>query len=103
MRRSDGGNKRGDEITSSLLKSIEDSKIAIIVFSKLDYASSSFCLGELSHIIHCFNNKGGMVIPVFYGTEPSHVRKLNDSYGEALAKHEDGFQNNKEHMDRLLK
>jgi hypothetical protein len=38
--------QRGDEITPSLLKSIEDSIIAIIVFSK-DYASSSFCLDEL--------------------------------------------------------
>ena len=60
----------GDEITPSLLKSIEDSRIAIIVFSK-DYASSSFCLDELVHIICCSSEKGSTVIPVFYGTEPS--------------------------------
>ncbi|KEH37535.1 putative TIR domain, winged helix-turn-helix DNA-binding domain-containing protein [Medicago truncatula] len=94
--------QRGDEITPSLLKSIEDSRIAIIVFSK-DYASSSFCLDELVHIIQCSNEKGTTVIPVFYGTEPSQVRHQNDSYGEALAKHEEGFQNSKENMERLLK
>ncbi|XP_039690895.1 toll/interleukin-1 receptor-like protein [Medicago truncatula] len=94
--------KKGDEITPSLLKSIEESRIAIIVFSK-EYASSLFCLDELVHIIHCSNEKGSKVIPVFYGTEPSHVRKLNDSYGEALAKHEDQFQNSKENMEWLLK
>nr|WIL60026.1 nodulation protein [Melilotus officinalis] len=94
--------KRGDKITPSLLKNIEDSRIAIIVFSK-DYAFSSFCLDELVHIIHCSNKKGSTVIPVFYGTEPSHVRKQNGSYGEALAQHEEVFQNNKENMERLLK
>jgi len=94
--------KKGDEITLSLLKSIEDTRIAIIVFSK-DYASSSFCLDELVHIIHCSDEKGSKVIPVFYGTEPSHVRKLNDSYGEALANHVEQFQNSKENMERLLK
>jgi hypothetical protein len=94
--------QRGDEITPSLLKSIEDSIIAIIVFSK-DYASSSFCLDELVYIIQCSNEKGTTVIPVFYGTEPSQVRHQNDSYGEALAKHEEGFQNNKENMELLTK
>jgi len=94
--------QRGDEITPSLLKSIEDSRIALIVFSK-DYATSSFCLDELVHIIHCSNEKGTTVIPIFYSTEPSHVRKLNDSYGKALAKHEEGFQNNEENMERLQK
>nr|WIL60023.1 nodulation protein [Melilotus officinalis] len=88
--------KRGDEITPSLLKSIEDSRVAIIVFSK-DYASSSFCLDELSHIIHYFKEKGRLVLPVFYDVDPSHVRHQNDSYGEALAKH------HKKSMDRLLK
>nr|WIL60025.1 nodulation protein [Melilotus officinalis] len=90
---------RGDEITPSLLNSIKDSRIAIIVFSK-DYASSSFCLDELVHIIHYFKANGRLVLPVFYDVEPSHVRHQNDSYGEALAKHEERFQNN---MERLLK
>jgi len=92
----------GDEITPSLWKSIEDSRIAIIVFSK-NYATSSFCLDELVHIIHYFKAKGRLVLPIFYDVEPSQVRHQNDYYGEALAKHEEGFQNNKENMERLLK
>ncbi|AES76181.2 putative TIR domain, winged helix-turn-helix DNA-binding domain-containing protein [Medicago truncatula] len=92
----------GDEITPSLLKNIEDSRISILVFSE-NYATSSFCLDELVHIIHCSKEKGSMVIPVFYGIEPSHVRHQNSSYGEALAKHEEVFQNNKESMERLRK
>nr|WIL60024.1 nodulation protein [Melilotus officinalis] len=94
--------QRGDEITPSLLKSIEDSRIAVIVFSK-SYASSSFCLDELAHIIHYFKAKGRVVLPVFYDVDPSQVRHQNDGYGEALAKHEDRFQNNKKNMERLLK
>ncbi|GAU12958.1 hypothetical protein TSUD_97690 [Trifolium subterraneum] len=94
--------QKGDEITPSLLKNIENSRIAIIVFSK-NYATSSFCLDELVHIIHYFKAKGRLILPVFYGVEPSLVRHQNDSYGEALTKHEERFQNNKENMERLLK
>ncbi|AES76199.2 NB-ARC domain protein [Medicago truncatula] len=94
--------KKGMKSHLRFSKSIEDSRIAIIVFSK-EYASSSFYLDELVHIIHFSNEKGSTIIPVFYGTEPSHVRKLNGSYGEALAKHEEQFQNSKENMERLLK
>ncbi|RHN52377.1 putative TIR domain, winged helix-turn-helix DNA-binding domain-containing protein [Medicago truncatula] len=94
--------QKGDEITPSLLKRIEESRIAIIVFSK-EYASSSFCLDELVHIIHYFKEKGRLVLPVFYDVEPSHVRHQNYSYGEALAKHEERFQKSKKNMERLLK
>ncbi|XP_045811001.1 TMV resistance protein N-like isoform X2 [Trifolium pratense] len=90
----------GEEITASLLKNIEDSRIAVIVFSK-NYATSSFCLDELVHIIHHFKKKNRLVLPIFYGTKPSHVRHTNHSYGEALAKHEKKFQHNKENMNRL--
>ncbi|MCH80259.1 resistance protein [Trifolium medium] len=63
----------GDEITQSLLKAIEESRIFIPVFS-LNYASSSFCLDELVHVINCFKAKGCLVLPVFYDVEPSDVR-----------------------------
>jgi hypothetical protein len=75
--------RKGDEITPSLLKAIEDSKIAIVVLSK-NYASSSFCLEELSKIL---DNKGRSVLPIFYKVDPSDIRKLKGSYGEAMAKH----------------
>jgi hypothetical protein len=49
--------KRGDEITPSLVKTIEESRIFIPVFS-INYASSKFYLDELVHIIHCSKTKG---------------------------------------------
>ena len=52
----------GEEITPALQKSIEESRIAIVVLSQ-NYASSSFCLDELVVILDC-KNKGLLVIPV---------------------------------------
>ncbi|XP_045817182.1 disease resistance protein RUN1-like [Trifolium pratense] len=92
----------GDEITPALVKAIEESRIFIPVFS-VNYASSSFCLDELVHIIHCFKTKGCLVLPIFYDVEPTHVRHQTGSYGEAIAKHEVRFQNNKEKYNENMK
>ncbi|KAI5395226.1 TMV resistance protein N [Lathyrus oleraceus] len=92
----------GDEIIPSLYNAIEDSRIAILVFS-LNYASSSFCLDELVHIIQHFTQNNRLVLPVFYGVDPSVLRHQIGSYGEAIAKHRERFQNNTENMERLQK
>jgi len=92
--------QRGDEITPSLLKAIEESRIFIPVFS-INYATSKFCLDELVHIIHCYKTKGRIVMPVFFGVDPTNVRHHTGSYGEALAEHEKRFQNDKNNMERL--
>lgn len=98
--------ERGDEITPALIKAIEESRIAIPVFSNND-ASSSFCLDELVNIIDRVKAKGRLVLPIFYDVDPSHVRHQTGSYGEALAKHEARFKVNKkkfnENMERLQK
>ncbi|MCI27974.1 resistance protein, partial [Trifolium medium] len=94
--------ERGDEIRPSLNKAIEGSRIFIPVFST-NYASSSFCLDELVQIIQCYKEKGRLVLPVFVGVDPSHVRNHRGSYGEALAEHEKRFQNQKDNMERLQK
>ncbi|XP_039683142.1 disease resistance protein RPV1 isoform X2 [Medicago truncatula] len=92
--------QRGDEITPSLIKAIEESRIFIPVFS-INYASSKFCLDELVHIIHCYKTKGRLVLPIFFGVDPTNVRHHTCSYGEALAEHEKRFQNDKDNMERL--
>ncbi|XP_039682591.1 TMV resistance protein N [Medicago truncatula] len=92
----------GEEITSSLFKAIEESRIFIPVLS-INYASSSFCLDELVHIINCFKESGRLVLPIFYDVEPSHVRHHTGSYGKALDDHIKKFQNNKDSMERLQK
>jgi hypothetical protein len=79
--------RKGDEITKSLLQAIEDSKIAIVVLSK-NYATSSFCLEELSKILDSMKDKADrFFMPIFYKVDPSDIRKLQKSYGEAMAKH----------------
>ncbi|KAL4564468.1 hypothetical protein LXL04_028532 [Taraxacum kok-saghyz] len=77
----------GETISPSLIEAIEQSQIAIIVFSK-HYADSSWCLNELKHIMKCTKKTGLIVVPIFYDVEPSDVRKQENKFGEAFAKYE---------------
>jgi hypothetical protein len=88
--------QKGDEITPSLLQAIEDSKIAIVVLSK-NYASSSFCLQELSKIIDSMKDKADRsILPVFYMVDPSDVRKLKRKQ-DALEKHDEASSSSSSH------
>ncbi|CAH1440759.1 unnamed protein product [Lactuca virosa] len=78
---------RGEAIGPSLMKAIEESQIAVVIFSE-NYADSSWCLDELACIMKCKDTKGQIVMPIFYGVDPSEVRKQKRKYGEAFAKHE---------------
>ncbi|KAL5800852.1 hypothetical protein ACOSQ3_032484 [Xanthoceras sorbifolium] len=77
---------RGDEISPSLLEAIEKSQLSIIIFSRT-YASSSWCLEELVKILECREQYGQIVIPVFYGIDPSGVRYQTGSFADAFAEH----------------
>ncbi|PON37242.1 TIR-NBS-LRR-like protein [Parasponia andersonii] len=88
----DEGLERGDEISHALLKAIEDSKLSIIVFSE-NYASSSWCLDELVHILRCKERNRQIVVPIFYHVSPSDVRKQVGSYGVAFGTLEERFRN----------
>lgn len=83
--------RRGEEISPSLLKAIEESKISIIVFSE-NYASSTWCLDELIKILECKESKQQEVLPVFYKVEPSIVRSQKEKFEKALAEHEGKFK-----------
>ncbi|KAJ0816908.1 putative TIR domain-containing protein [Helianthus annuus] len=78
---------RGESIRPSLFKAIEDSKIAVIIFSK-NYAESSWCLEELAHIMKCKDARELIVMPVFYDVDPSDVRKQKGVFGKAFAQQE---------------
>ncbi|CAN6685036.1 unnamed protein product [Malus baccata var. baccata] len=82
----------GEEIGPALLEAIEKSTISVIIFSQ-NYASSTWCLDELVHILKCNNKEGRMVIPVFYDIDPSDVRKQHGSYADAFAELEKRFAN----------
>ncbi|XP_042752956.2 TMV resistance protein N isoform X2 [Lactuca sativa] len=83
---------RGESIGPSLEKAIEESQIAVIIFSK-NYADSSWCLDELVHIMKCKDARNQIVMPVFYNVDPAEVRKQKRKYREAFAKH--ALENNK--------
>ncbi|KAJ8749012.1 hypothetical protein K2173_013455 [Erythroxylum novogranatense] len=84
--------KRGEDIAQSLPRAIQDSTVAILVFSK-DYASSRWCLEELAEIMECHRSHGQIVIPVFYEVNPSHLRKQSDDVAAAFIKHEQNPMN----------
>ncbi|KAH9782248.1 ADP-ribosyl cyclase/cyclic ADP-ribose hydrolase [Citrus sinensis] len=77
--------KRGDEISQSLLDTIEASTISIIIFSER-YASSGWCLDELLKILECKHDYGQIVIPVFCRVDPSHVRWQTGTFGDYFSK-----------------
>lgn len=77
--------KIGDNIPEGLCKVIEQSKIAIVIFSRT-YASSSWCLRELRHIIR-YKRNTERILPVFYEVDPSHVRKQQGAYADAFSEH----------------
>ncbi|XP_060673964.1 TMV resistance protein N-like [Ziziphus jujuba] len=84
--------ERGDEISPTLRKAIQESKIWVVIFSE-NFASSTWCLDELVHILQCKKiNEQGSVMPIFYGIDPSVVRKQEGSYGVAFAAHEKRFK-----------
>ncbi|KAI3724893.1 hypothetical protein L1987_64661 [Smallanthus sonchifolius] len=79
--------EKGERISDQLIRSIEDSRFHIIVFSK-NYASSSWCLDELVKIMECQKMIEHTAYPVFYDVEPTEVRNQRGSVGEAFAQHE---------------
>ena len=93
--------QRGEEISMELLKAIELSKISIVVFSK-NFTSSTWCLNELIKIFECKSN-GQRVLPIFYKVDPSEIRKQDEEFGVALAKHEEKFKDDIEKVQRWRK
>ncbi|RXH97471.1 hypothetical protein DVH24_007817 [Malus domestica] len=78
--------ERGTDINPELLRAIDQSRSAIIVFST-NFASSGWCLREVTHIVRCMEEKE-RIFPIFYDVDPSDVRHQRGSFGEAFAEHE---------------
>ncbi|XP_039165216.1 disease resistance protein RPV1-like [Eucalyptus grandis] len=77
----------GEEIGPEIFQAIDDSKICIPIFSR-GYASSSWCLRELEHMMKCKEASGLEVMPIFYDVEPSDLKLETDVYRDALTLHE---------------
>ncbi|KAL5554652.1 hypothetical protein UlMin_042053, partial [Ulmus minor] len=82
---------KGDDISRALPKAIEESAISVIIFSE-NYADSRWCLDELVHILKCWEEKTLIVLPIFYGIDPSYIRYQKGTYAAAFVKHEERFE-----------
>jgi hypothetical protein len=92
---------RGENISTELRNAIRRSRFSIVVFSE-GYASSRWCLDELTEIVHCKNTTGSTLLSVFYHVNPSDVRKQTGTFAKAFARHEERarFQTDMEMVQR---
>ncbi|GKB18258.1 TMV resistance protein N-like protein [Tanacetum coccineum] len=75
--------ERGEELKEEIEKAIKASDASIIVLSG-NYATSTWCLDELSLILDQRRDCNHFVLPVFYHVDPSNVGKQKGSF-EILA------------------
>ncbi|XP_058773465.1 putative disease resistance protein At4g11170 [Vicia villosa] len=85
---------KGDEIAESLVEAIETSSISLVIFSE-NYASSSWCLDEIVKIVECREEKGQVLLPVFYKVDPTIVRHQNGTYVIEFAEHEKKYSSSR--------
>nr|CAZ44326.1 putative disease resistance protein [Raphanus sativus] len=79
----DQGIERGQTIAPALTQAIRESRISIVVLTK-HYASSRWCLDELLGILKCKEEMGQIVMTIFYGVDPSDVRKQTGDFGKVF-------------------
>ncbi|KAL0889472.1 hypothetical protein Bca101_013455 [Brassica carinata] len=81
----DQGIERSQTIAHALTRAIRESRISIVILSK-KYASSKWCLDELAEILECKRASRQILMTVFYGVDPSDVRKQSGYFGRAFKK-----------------
>ncbi|XP_039170593.1 TMV resistance protein N-like [Eucalyptus grandis] len=83
--------RQGEKIGDKLLHAIKSSKIYVPIFSK-NYASSRWCLRELTQMVDCWSKaKDKMILPIFFDVDPEDVKLETKLYLDALGEHEEKF------------
>ncbi|PKI38616.1 TMV resistance protein N-like isoform X1 [Punica granatum] len=77
----------GEEIGPKLMKSIKQSKICIPIFSR-DYATSKWCLKEVTEMVKCMKENKRLIMPVFLDVTPDEVQHARGSYAKPFSQHE---------------
>ncbi|KAK2969876.1 hypothetical protein RJ640_024126 [Escallonia rubra] len=75
--------EKGCDIASALLKAIQMSSVAVIIFSR-NYATSGWCLDELVKIVECKKEDGQVILPLFVDVDPCDVVQQKGSFEVAL-------------------
>jgi hypothetical protein len=91
--------KKGDDINATLKHAIESSRIRIPIFSP-DYASSVWCLNEVSLIA---TQVQGTAIPLFYKVAPWQVRhpeRSGSPFAQAFQDHQSSGIHKPEDIER---
>ncbi|CAI0407973.1 unnamed protein product [Linum tenue] len=79
--------RKGEGIAPSLVRAILESKIYIPILTK-QYASSKWCLQELAQMVDCWKQeKGHLILPIFYFVDPRDARHQQGPYEEAFEQH----------------
>jgi len=85
----DEGLERGEAVAKGLMEGIDDSAAFIVIISQ-NYASSHWCLEELTKIC----GTGRLLLPVFYRVDPSQVRHVSGPFRAGFESHEKRFEKN---------
>uniref|UniRef100_A0A1J3I586 Putative disease resistance protein n=1 Tax=Noccaea caerulescens TaxID=107243 RepID=A0A1J3I586_NOCCA len=78
--------ERGSFIWEGLEKAMSESRFAIVVISK-DYATSHWCLKELSFMVDLAEKKLLELIPIFYEIDPSNLKSRTGCFNKAFEDH----------------
>ncbi|XP_018473636.1 vesicle-associated protein 1-4-like [Raphanus sativus] len=90
--------RKGEDLTNLLVR-IEESTIALVIFSRR-YTESIWCLDELVKIKERADQGLLKVIPIFFKVEPVTVKQLRGAFGDQFRDREWEYRCDKQRTER---